>query len=51
MHASEPEWKEIIKGGQITGKDAIPIILHHLGVPLCKRLPKPKEEGEEGEEN
>jgi len=25
--------------------------LHHLGVPLCKRLPKPKEEGEEGEEN
>ena len=47
IHASDSEWKEMVKGNNLIGKDGISIILHHLGIPLYKRPPKPKEEGEE----
>ena len=37
VHFSENEWREIAKGGFASAKDVLPIVLHHLNVPLMKR--------------
>lgn len=51
IHCSEPEWKDIVKGGVLSARNILPIVLHSLGIPLQKRPPKPPpKEGDEGYE-
>ena len=32
-----------MKGGTVKASDVVPMILHHLKIPIYKRPPKPKE--------